>query len=322
MLRLSIILLFIDLVIGIFALLTGLEQINEQGRTLRERLEAVNQIARRNPSEGIALLRDQLLSGIPALNRILMRYAGILRLQTFLAQADVHMRSGKFLLFSGCCGVGGVLLVQALTSLPPAAQAVSASLALLPGAWVANRRRRRFQDFQTKFPEAIDFLARLVRSGQSFNVAMEIVANEFAEPVAGEFRRVSDELRFGLPLEDAMLNVSGRIPSSDVKFFITAVMLQRKTGGNLAELLDKLSYLMRERFKIIRQVRVYSAQGRLTLLFLTALPPVMVVALLLVSPEFVRPLLTDPIGQGMLAGAAGLQMVGFLLIRRIIHIRV
>jgi tight adherence protein B len=244
------------------------------------------------------------------------------RLQTFLMQADLRMRPAKFLLFSGCCGLGGVLLVQATTSLPPAAQAVFVSLGLLPGAWVASRRRKRLQDFQSKFPEAIDFLARLVRSGQSFNVAMEIVANEFAEPVAGEFRRVSDELRFGLPLEDAMLNVAGRIPSPDVKFFITAVMMQRKTGGNLAELLDKLSCLIRERFKIVRSVQVYTAQGRVTLLFLTALPPVMLLVLLLVSPDFVRPLLTDPIGQEMLAGAAGLQLLGFMLIRRIIHIRV
>jgi len=322
MVPLTFVLLFLDLVIGIFALLTGFERRNEQARTMRERLDAVDQVARRNPGEQISLLRDELLSGIPALNRMLLRHAGIFRLQAFLLQADLNIRPAKFLLFSACCAAAGVLVIQATTSLPPVIQALFATVGLLPIAWVAVRRQRRFQSFQNKFPEAIDFLARLARSGQSFNLAMEVIANEFAEPVASEFRRVSDELKFGLPLTEAMLNLSGRIPSSDVKFFITAVMLQRKTGGNLAELLDKLSSLIRERLKIVRQVRVYTAQGRATVLLLSALPPVILVALLFFSPEFVRPMLTDPIGQGMLAGAACLQVIGFLLIHRIIHIRV
>jgi tight adherence protein B len=319
---LTIVLLFLDFMIGIFALLTGFDRRHEEARILRERLDAVNQVARRNPSEGISLLRDQLLSSIPALNRILMRYAGIFRLQAFLMQADVRMRPGSFLLFSACCGAAAALFVRITANFPPTVQALFLALGLLPAAWVGIRRQRRFENFQNKFPEAIDFLARLVRSGHSFNAAMVVVANEFAEPVAGEFRRVSDELTFGLPLMDSMLNLSGRIPSSDVKFFITAVMLQRKTGGNLAELLDKLSYLIRERFKIVRQVRVYTAQGRATLFFLSVFPPLILLVLFLVSPEFVRPLFVDPIGQMMLIGAAGLQLVGFLLIRKIIHIRV
>ena len=322
MLSLTFILLFVDFVIGIIALLAGLERGNEQARTLRERLDAVNQVARRNPGEGISLLRDELLSGIPTLNRILMKYAGVLRLQAFLLQADVNVRPARFLLFSACCGAGGVLLIQVAGSFPTAAQALFIIIGLLPAACVAIRRQHRFQNFQSKFPEAIEFLARLVRSGHSFNAAMEVIADEFAEPVAGEFRRVSDELKFGLPLTEAMLNLSERIPSSDVKFFITAVMLQRKTGGNIAEVLDKLAYLIRERLKIFRQVRVYTAQGRMTLVFVSALPPVILAALLLVSPEFVRPLLTDPIGQMMVAGAAGLQVIGFLLIYKIVHIRV
>lgn len=320
--RLTIILLFIDLLIGIFAVLTGFDRRNEEARTLRERLDAVNQVARRTPGEGISLLRDQLLSGIPVLNRLLMGYAGIFRLQAFLMQADVRMRPGSFLLFSTCCGAAGVLFIRTVANFPPAAQAAFLACGLLPAAWVGIRRQRRFESFQTKFPEAIDFLARLVRSGNSFNAAMEVVANEFAEPVAGEFRRVSDELKFGLPLTDSMLNLSGRIPSSDVKFFITAVMLQRKTGGNLAELLDKLSYLIRERFKIVRQVRVYTAQGRATLFFLSVFPPLILLVLFLISPEFVRPLFADPLGQMMLVGAAGLQLIGFVLIRKIIRFRV
>ena len=138
-------------------------------------------------------------------------------------------------------------------------------------------RTKRFQKFEEKFPEAIDTLARAVRAGHAFTTALEMIANEVAEPVAGEFRQLYEEQKFGLPVRDALLNLADRVPLVDVKFFVTAVMLQRETGGNLAEILDNLSYVIRERFKILRQVRVHTAQGRLTMVLLMALPPTIVV---------------------------------------------
>ena len=140
----------------------------------------------------------------------------------------------------------------------------------LPYAYASHMRTKRFQKFEEKFPEAIDTLARAVRAGHAFTTALEMIANEVAEPVAGEFRQLYEEQKFGLPVRDALLNLADRLPLVDVKFFVTAVMLQRETGGNLAEILDNLSYVIRERFKILRQVRVHTAQGRLTMVLLMA----------------------------------------------------
>ena len=166
----------------------------------------------------------------------------------------------------------------------------------LPYSYASYRRTKRFQKFEELFPEAIDTLARAVRAGHAFTTALELIANEVAEPVASEFRKLFEEQKFGLPVRDALVNLAERVPLVDVKFFVTAVMLQRETGGNLAEILDNLSYVIRERFKIMRQVRVYTAQGRLTMMLLMGLPPVIVVTMLMTSPSFIRPLFTDPIG--------------------------
>jgi tight adherence protein B len=192
----------------------------------------------------------------------------------------------------------------------------------IPYAYASHMRTRRFQKFEEKFPEAIDTLARAVRAGHAFTTALEMIANEVSEPVAGEFRQLYEEQKFGLPVRDALLNLADRIPLVDVKFFVTAVMLQRETGGNLAEILDNLSYVIRERFKILRQVRVHTAQGRLTMVLLMALPPTIVVLMLMLNPGFIRPLFTDPLGHALIVGGITLQTMGYFVIRRIIRIQV
>src|SRR3974377_216359 len=153
----------------------------------------------------------------------------------------------------------------------------------VPYAYAAHMRSKRFQRFEERFPEAIDTLARAVRAGHAFTTALELIANEVSEAVAGRFRQLFEEQKFGLPVRDALLNLTDRVPLVDVKFFVTAVMLQRETGGNLGEILDNLSYVIRERFKILRQVRVHTAQGRLTMVLLMALPPVIVVVMLMLN---------------------------------------
>src|ERR1700682_4195387 len=177
----------------------------------------------------------------------------------------------------------------------------------IPYAYASHMRTKRFQKFEEKFPEAIDTLARAVRAGHAFTTALEMIANEVSEPVAGEFRQLYEEQKFGLPVRDALLNLAERIPLVDVKFFVTAVMLQRETGGNLAEILDNLSYVIRERFKILRQVRVHTAQGRLTMFLLMGMPPTVVAILQVFSPEFVYPLFHDPIGHALLVVSLSLQ---------------
>jgi tight adherence protein B len=149
-----------------------------------------------------------------------------------------------------------------------------------------------------------------------------MISDEVAEPVASEFRKLYEEQKFGMPVRDALVNLTERIPLVDVKFFVTAVMLQRETGGNLAEILDNLSYVIRERFKIQRQVRVYTAQGRLTMAMLMGMPPIIVTIMLILNPAFIRPLFTDPIGHTLLVAGIALQTVGYFVIRKIIRIQV
>jgi len=161
-----------------------------------------------------------------------------------------------------------------------------------------------------------------VRAGQRLTTALEMISAEVAEPVASEFRKLYEEQKFGMPVRDALVNLTERIPLVDVKFFVTAVMLQRETGGNLAEILDNLSYVIRERFKIQRQVRVYTAQGRLTMALLMGMPPIIVTIMLTLNPAFIRPLFTDPIGHGLLVAGIALQTIGYFVIRRIIRIQV
>jgi tight adherence protein B len=165
-------------------------------------------------------------------------------------------------------------------------------------------------------------LARAVRAGHAFTTALELIANELSEPIASEFRKLFEEQKFGLPVRDALMNLAERMPLVDVKFFVTAVMLQRETGGNLAEILDNLSYVIRERFKIMRQVRVYTAQGRLTMLLLMGLPPIIVVTMLMTSPAFIHPLFADPIGHVLVVAGIVLQTLGYFVIRKIIQIQV
>jgi tight adherence protein B len=328
MLGLIAILVFVVVALGVFAVASLLDQRSAQARLLRERLATVQEAASRAPSEELALLRDEMLSKIPALDTLLRRSSRISNLQPFLEQANLKIRAANILMLCMVSAVGlAVVGFLAAGSLPPN-QALSIAVVglvlggFLPYSYASYRRNKRFQKFEELFPEAIDTLARAVRAGHAFTTALELIANELTEPVASEFRKLFEEQKFGLPVRDALMNLAERMPLVDVKFFVTAVMLQRETGGNLAEILDNLSYVIRERFKIMRQVRVYTAQGRLTMMLLMGLPPVIVVTMLLTSPAFIHPLFADPIGHVLLVAGIVLQTLGYFVIRKIIQIQV
>ena len=302
-----------------------LDQRSARARLIRDRLAAEQAEGKR---ETLALLRDEMFSRIPLFDTLLRRSERVSRLQTLIDQAGLSIRAGNLLIL---CLVSAALVTAAAyvvaEPLPPNEVLILTVAAavlgmVLPYSYASWRRTRRFQKFEQLFPEAIDTLARAVRAGHAFTMALEIVCNEFAEPVATEFRKLYEEQKYGMPVRDALVNLTVRVPLVDVKFFVTAVMLQRETGGNLAELLDNLSYVIRERFKILRQVRVYTAQGRLTMMLLMAMPPVIVVTMLLMKAEFIRPLFADSIGHGFLAAAITLQTVGYFVIRRLIQIQV
>jgi tight adherence protein B len=315
-------LVFIVVALASFALGSLVDQRRARARLLKERLASERKSPERAPEEELALLRDEQLSQIPALDSLLRRSERISAIQKMLAQAGMTMRAGNFL---GLCAITGIVATIAVYILSKRVEIAWVALLIgfvLPYSVVSFRRNKRFEKFEELFPEAIDTLARAVRAGHAFTTALEMITNEVSEPVSGEFRQLYEEQKFGMPVRDALLNLTERMPLVDVKFFVTAVMLQRETGGNLAEILDNLSYVIRERFKIQRQVRVYTAQGRLTMAFLMALSPVVVALMLVFSPDFVRPLFSDPVGHTLLVAGITLQTVGYFVIRKIIKIQV
>src|ERR1700682_212185 len=310
---------FVVVALAVFVIASLLDERSSKARLLRERLSTVQKTADRDPSQELALLRDEVMSKIPALDNLLRRSPQIAGLQTLLEQADVKSRAGNVLLLCVLSGAGVALIVLLFTGFPQFAWLGLILGAFLPYSYANYKRTKRFSKFEEIFPEAIDTLARAGRAGHA---ARERTPSEIAEPVASEFRKLYEEQKFGLPVRDALINLTERVPLVDVKFFVTAVMLQRETGGKLAEILDNLSYVIRERFKIMRQVRVHTAQGRMTMALLMGMPPIIVTIMLTLNPAFIRPLFTDPIGHGLLGAGIGLQTIGYFVIRRIIRIQV
>ncbi len=320
----ALIALLVFLFVALAAFVAGslIAQRNARARLIKDRLATVQKAPERDPNEELALLRDEQLSKIPALDTLLRRSARVSAIQEALLQAGMKFRAGNFLLLCAFCGVATGLAAILYTGNVAISWAALIIGGFLPYSFVSYRRQKRFEKFEELFPEAIDTLARAVRAGHAFTTALEMIANEIAEPLASEFRQLYEEQKFGMPVRDALMNLTERVPLVDVKFFVTAVMLQRETGGNLAEILDNLSYVIRERFKIQRQVRVHTAQGRLTMVLLMAMPPTVVAILSVFSPEFVRPLFYDPIGHALLVMSIALQTVGYFVIRKIIKIQV
>src|SRR6185437_1639284 len=312
---------FVVVALAVFVGASLLDERSSKARLLRERLSTVQKAGEREPNQELALLRDEVMSKIPALDNLLRRSSSISNLQTLLEQADVKSRAGNVVLLGFLCGAVLGLLVL-LFGYPQFAWVGVLFGIFIPYSYANYKKNKRFQKFEELFPEAIDTLARAVRAGHAFTTALELIASEIADPVASEFRKLFEEQKFGMPVRDALINLTERVPLVDVKFFVTAVMLQRETGGNLAEILDNLSYVIRERFKILRQVRVFTAQGRLTMLLLMGLPPLVVVTMLVFNPGFIRPLFSEPLGHTLIVIGITLQTIGYFIIRKIIQIQV
>ncbi len=315
-------LVFVVVALATFAIVSLFDERSAQARLIKDRLATVQKAPEREPDEELALVRDEQLSKIPALDTLLRRSARVSAMQDALEQAGMKLRAGNFLALCLMVGILCGLLALIFSKNPAIGWAALIIGAVLPYAVVSYRRQKRFEKIEELFPEAIDTLARAVRAGHAFTTALEMISNEISEPLATEFRKLYEEQKFGMPVRDALMNLTERVPLVDVKFFVTAVMLQRETGGNLAEILDNLSYVIRERFKIQRQVRVHTAQGRLTMALLMAMPPTVVAILLVFSPDFVKPLFYDPLGHILLVVAITLQTVGYFVIRKIIKIQV
>jgi tight adherence protein B len=237
-------------------------------------------------------------------------------------QADTSLTVTRLVLISGAMAgvvavMGGALGVHA--ALIPV---FALMLALTPLMWVLMRRRRRLKAFAAQLPDALEMLARALRSGQSLGFGLNIVSAEMAPPLGKEFGRVFEEQNLGIPLEDSLETMTDRIPNLDLKFFVTAVTLQRQTGGDLAEILDKIGTLIRDRFRIWGQVQALTGEGRLSGVVLMALPFVLFLAVYQLNPTYLMVLFTDVMGKKMLAVAIFMQILGALVIRKIVNIKV
>jgi tight adherence protein B len=290
---------------------------------VRRRMEAVRKAERRGEvSMGLKLARDEMLSSVPAVHRLMLHWAWSVRLQERISQAGLTMKAGKLILISACLFLGTAVIVGLFTPMLLVGLLIGICVGLIPYGVVMYLRQKRLRAFEERFPEALDLLGRAVRAGHAFTTGLEMIAKESPEPIAGEFRTTFEEQNFGLPLRDALLNMTERIPSIDVRFFVTALLIQKETGGNLAEILDGLARVIRDRFRIYREVRVRTAQGRLTAGILIALPIFMMLVLMVMNPNYMGVLFHDPKGMLALTVAGIMQVIGSLVIWKIIHIEV
>lgn len=292
-------------------------------RIIRQRLESVEKaLARDRSSMELELLRNELLSNVPAFNRLLLQFKWALRMREYITQAGLEIRPASLLAISGIFGLAGYFITRQFVIYPLIALVVALAVSALPALYVFLKRSRRMDAFERNFPEALDLLSRAVRAGHAFTTGIEMIAREMPEPVAGEFRIAFEEQNLGLPLKEALLNLTERVPLLDVRFFVTALLIQKESGGNLAEILDNLSHVIRDRFRIYGDVKVKTAQGRLTAGILMGLPPVMGFVLSTINPKYIEPLFLDPMGPVMLAVAAAMQIIGSILLWKIVHIEV
>lgn len=296
--------------------------------TLRERVDSRLQEMTGGAAvepDSDSLVKTAAAGPLPAVDRIVTDTASGSALGRWVEQSGVAVTPSGLLIASAATAVvvGGVARMFA----GPA----WASVAILAGGLVGfaipplvvrHRRAARLHHFEEHFPEALDLISRAVRAGHAFSAGLKMIGDEVDDPVGTEFRKTFEEQNFGLPLADALYHLAARVPLLDVQFFVTAVLIQHDTGGNLAEILDNLSGVVRERFKIRRQVRVHTAHGRMTGYVLMALPVVLLIALSFINPDHVGLLFNERMGQAMLVGAVVMQAVGYMWIRQVVKIEV
>lgn len=312
----------VGLVIGLYAGAAKLPQLLKR-RQLGARLQEVTQHQEEATDTATRLLvKVQHEGPLPAIDRLIGGTARGSLLTQWIEQSGTKLSpSGAVLIALALAAL--LAFVAGAMSRSIWGLGIGAALGFAAPFIVLNvKRTRRLRLFEEQFPEGLDLISRALKAGHAFATGLKMVADEMPEPVGPEFRKTFDEQNFGLPLKDALDNLTHRMPLIDVRFFATAVLIQRETGGNLAEILENLAHVVRERFKILRQVRVYTAHGRFTGYVLLALPAVLCIALSFINPEHMNLLFREPMGQVMLLGALGLQTMGYLWIKQVIKIEV
>ena len=292
-----------------------------EARKIETRIRAIS--ASLDKSRQTQLLKQRMLSEVPILERFLLGLSRAHRLDRFIQQSGLGWSVSKLLLSCAALGVLALMLMlYAAHQSVLLSGVVGVVFAAVPFLYVSRKRGQRLRKFETQLPEALDLITRALRSGHAFSSALQMVGDEMAEPVAGEFRIVHDEVNFGIELQQALTNLSVRVPLTDLRYFIVSVLIQRESGGNLTEVLGNLSRLIRERLKLMSKVRVLSSEGRLSAWILGIMPFALAGVMAIMNPEFMTPLWNDPIGIAIIKYMLILMAFGVLILRKIIKIRV
>lgn len=311
-------LLILAIILGAYYAFVVVPENREQTALLKR----LRRVQGSQKSQLVSLERPvQQLSNVRAVNRLLERASGISGpLERLVTQSGLKITVGSLLLLSLFAATVTYLLVKWLTYFTYLGLAAAPLGGIVPFLVVRFARTRRLAKFEEQFPESIELIARALRAGHAFPTGLLMVSEEVPDPVGGEFKLVYDRQNFGMPMADALKGLADRIPVLDARFFVTAVLTQRETGGNLSEVLDNLASVIRDRFRVKRQVRVVTAHGRITGWILAGLPPSLAGVLCIVSPDHMKTLVTDPMGIQMLVVAGVMQVIGTMIIRKLVNV--
>jgi tight adherence protein B len=290
---------------------------------LKSRLLGVKSKKAKSSSQSASLIQTDEKNDLLGA-KFLKRFQLQTKLRELMEQAGMKWGTHRFVNTTLLFAVAGWALAWLLlpAQFHQASYLAGLVLGTFPLLYVMRKRSARLRRFEELFPDSLEFVARSMRAGHAFSVSLEMIHREFQEPLAGEFRRTFEEHNLGLPLDVALQKLAKRVPSLDVHFFVSAVLLQKRTGGNLAEILDKLAYVIRERFKLRGRIRAISAHGRMTGAALTCIPIGVAVIMFYVNPDYVRFFFLDDTGNIMLGAAVGLQIIGYAIIKQIVKIEV
>ena len=317
----TLISIFFIILITTFAVVAFFTEPSKTDKLIHSRLVSLDRKRVSSGDDEPGIVREVRLSTIPAFDKFLRSNRFAIGLQLLIEQCDVQWTVGRVVfstLLIICLGasLGNWWIGPGLLGWAP-----GLALGAAPYLFLLQKRKLRLRRFSELLPEAIDLMSRGMRAGQALPATVETVAQESDDPLRSEFRRAADEQSFGLPFRESMVNLSRRVPLADLQFLVTAILVQKETGGNLAQILDKTSHVIRERVRVSGQMRIRTAQGRLTGWILCGLPFAMFIAMNFVHPGYGRVLFEDPLGQKMVAYAAVLMVIGVLVIRRIVDVK-
>ncbi|MCC2641264.1 MAG: type secretion system family protein [Nitrospira sp.] len=270
----------------------------------------------------LEIVRKESLSDIPWLNDLLLTARRLQPLRVLHQRADCRLPLGVFVLASPLLAFGGLLLALSLHQATVLALLFAAVLGSIPVGYLAWLKSRRMATLERQLPEALELVSRALRAGHAFSVGLKIVGDEAADPIGQEFRRVFDEVSMGVALPQALQNMTDRVDSVDCRFFVTSVLVQRETGGNLAEIIDSLAGLIRQRFELQLKVRALSAEGRFSAMILLGLPIVIGLLLYKLNPDYVGLLFSDPMGQSLSTAGSIMMVLGAIVMKRMVAIKV